>query len=151
MLARTSWTMLKYELWECMSLFFSPVLIIQSFPIKYDVSKGFLVDVHLSSWGSFPLFLVFWEFLWISVELCPMFFLHQLIWSCDFSSLIKNMLICWITLIDFWILNQLYIPGSKLHLVLLWAFLIAQLVKNLSAMQETPVRFLGLEDPLEKG
>ena len=29
----------------------------------------------------------------------------------------------------------------------LWASLIAQLVKNLSAMQETPVRFLGLEDP----
>ena len=27
----------------------------------------------------------------------------------------------------------------------------AQLVKNLSAMQETPVRFLGQEDPLEKG
>ena len=26
----------------------------------------------------------------------------------------------------------------------------AQLVKNLSAMQETPVRFLGREDPLEE-
>ena len=31
-----------------------------------------------------------------------------------------------------------------------WASLIAQLVKSLSAMQETWVRFLGLEDPLEK-
>ena len=29
--------------------------------------------------------------------------------------------------------------------------LIAQLVKNPPAMQETPVRFLGWEDPLEKG
>ena len=29
--------------------------------------------------------------------------------------------------------------------------LIAQLVKNLPAMQETPVWFLGQEDPLEKG
>ena len=28
--------------------------------------------------------------------------------------------------------------------------MIAQLVKNTPAMQETPVRFLGLEDPLEK-
>ena len=28
---------------------------------------------------------------------------------------------------------------------------IAQLVKNLSAMQETQVQFLGWEDPLEKG
>ena len=32
-----------------------------------------------------------------------------------------------------------------------WASLIAQLVKNLPAMQETLVRFLGREDPLEKG
>ena len=29
--------------------------------------------------------------------------------------------------------------------------LIAQLIKNLPAMQDTPVRFLGQEDPLEKG
>ena len=31
------------------------------------------------------------------------------------------------------------------------ASLTAQLVKNLLAMQETPVRFLSQEDPLEKG
>ena len=31
------------------------------------------------------------------------------------------------------------------------ASLVAQLVKNLPAMQETPVRFLGQEDYLEKG
>ena len=31
-----------------------------------------------------------------------------------------------------------------------WACLIAQSVKNLPAMQETQVRFLGWEDPLEK-
>ena len=30
-------------------------------------------------------------------------------------------------------------------------FLIARLVKNLPAVQETLVRFLGQEDPLEKG
>ena len=29
--------------------------------------------------------------------------------------------------------------------------MIAQLVKNPSAMQETPVRFLGRNDPVEKG
>ena len=33
----------------------------------------------------------------------------------------------------------------------LWASLVAQLVKNPPAMQETWVRFLGWEDPLEKG
>ena len=32
-----------------------------------------------------------------------------------------------------------------------WASLEAQLVKNLPAMQETRVRSLGWEDPLEKG
>ena len=32
-----------------------------------------------------------------------------------------------------------------------WASLVAQLVKNPPAMQETPVRFLGQEDSLEKG
>ena len=31
-----------------------------------------------------------------------------------------------------------------------WASLIAQSVKNLPVLQETPVRFLGQEDPLEK-
>ena len=33
---------------------------------------------------------------------------------------------------------------------LLWASLVAQLVKNLPAMQETWVRSLSWEDPLEK-
>ena len=32
-----------------------------------------------------------------------------------------------------------------------WASLIAQLLKNSTAMQETPIRFLGGKDPLEKG
>ena len=33
----------------------------------------------------------------------------------------------------------------------MWASLVAQLVKNPPAMQETPVGFLGQDDPLEKG
>ena len=32
-----------------------------------------------------------------------------------------------------------------------WVSLVAQLVKNPPAMQETLVRFLGREDPLQKG
>ena len=35
--------------------------------------------------------------------------------------------------------------------VCVWASLVTQLVKNLPAMQETLIRFLGLEDSLEKG
>ena len=33
----------------------------------------------------------------------------------------------------------------------IWAFLVAQLVKNLPAMPETQVQSLGQEDPLVKG
>ena len=55
--------------------------------------------------------------------------------------------------------NPSWIPGSGRSagegigypLQCSWASLVAQLVKNLPAMQETPVGFLGQEDPLEKG
>ena len=47
------------------------------------------------------------------------------------------------------VLHWEFLPAlsSKLSV----ASLIAQLVKNLPAVQETPVQFLGQEDPLEKG
>ena len=38
-----------------------------------------------------------------------------------------------------------------MYLPLMWASLVAQLVKNLPAMWETWVQSLGWEDPLEKG
>ena len=41
--------------------------------------------------------------------------------------------------------------GRILTLIYLMVDLIAQLVKNLPAMQETQVQFLGWEDPLETG
>ena len=34
---------------------------------------------------------------------------------------------------------------------ILWASLVAQMVKNPATMKETWIRFLGWEDPLEKG
>ena len=40
---------------------------------------------------------------------------------------------------------------DKFNLIVVWAFLIAQLAKNTPTMQETLVQFLGQEDPLEKG
>ena len=36
------------------------------------------------------------------------------------------------------------------YICIVWAFLVAQSVKNLPAMQETWVQFLGRGDPLEK-
>ena len=47
-----------------------------------------------------------------------------------------------------------YLKTLQVREMLYFSFLtslIAQLVKNVPAMQETPVRFLGQEDPLEKG
>ena len=41
--------------------------------------------------------------------------------------------------------------GTGYPLQYCWASLVVQLVKNLPAMQETWVRSLGWEDPLEKG
>ena len=41
--------------------------------------------------------------------------------------------------------------GTGYPLQYSWPFLAVQLVKNLSAIWETPVRFLGWENPLEKG
>ena len=47
-------------------------------------------------------------------------------------------------------------PFSEVIIILtfitvLWAYLVAQMVKNLPAIQETNVRPLGRDDPLEKG
>ena len=44
-----------------------------------------------------------------------------------------------------------FCPVYSLPIPYMWASLVAQLVKNLPAMQETWVRSLGWEDLLEKG
>ena len=52
---------------------------------------------------------------------------------------------------DYWktiALNRWTFVGKVMSLLI--CFLIAQLVKNLPAMQDTSVQFLGWEDPLEK-
>ena len=48
-------------------------------------------------------------------------------------------------------IRALFLHAILLDLPYEWASLIAQLVKNPSAMQETPVGFLDWEDQLEKG
>ena len=51
---------------------------------KYDLAVGFCW-CSLSSWGSFPLFPVCWEFPpWMGLGFCQMFFLHLLM-PCDVS------------------------------------------------------------------
>ena len=42
-------------------------------------------------------------------------------------------------------------PLESPQLIIVWASLVAQMVKNPPAMQETWVRSLGREDPLEEG
>ena len=47
--------------------------------------------------------------------------------------------------------SHVLLPSLCLQVYFAWASLVAQLVKNLPAMQETWVRSMGWEDPLEKG
>ena len=42
------------------------------------------------------------------------------------------------------------IVHNRIMVICAWASLVAQMVKNLPAVQETLVRALGQEDPLEK-
>ena len=46
--------------------------------------------------------------------------------------------------------NFIWVNSFNFHHLMLWASLVAQLVKNLPVIQETQVWFLGWEDPLEK-
>ena len=48
-------------------------------------------------------------------------------------------------------LGRFHGEGIRYALQYSWASLVAQTVKNLPAMQETPILSLGGEDPLEKG
>ena len=48
------------------------------------------------------------------------------------------------------LIEHTFINFSRI-ILLLRASLVAQMVKNPPAMQETPVQFLGQEDPLELG
>ena len=50
-------------------------------------------------------------------------------------------------LIDICIMKLYYI----LHMHTIWNSLVVQMIKNLPAMQETPIWSLGQDDPLEKG
>ena len=50
----------------------------------------------------------------------------------------------------FWLVHLIHLHLRKLLICMILASLIAQLVKNLPAMQETWVQFLGWKDPLEK-
>ena len=55
------------------------------------------------------------------------------------------------TVKDFSVVNEAEVDVFLELSHFFWASLVAQLVKNLPEMQETPVRSLGWGDPLEKG
>ena len=52
---------------------------------------------------------------------------------------------------QYWKFKYINNADFKPQVPLFWASLVAQTVKNLPAMQETWVRSLGWEDPLEEG
>ena len=66
------------------------------------------------------------------------------------AQLVKNPLQCRRPWFDSWV-RKICWRRDRLLLQYSWASLVAQLVKNIPAMQETWVESLGWEDPLEKG
>ena len=55
----------------------------------------------LPSWGSFLLFLVYWEFLsWMGIEFCQMLFLHFLICHLTFIIIFLRLIFCYIHFTD---------------------------------------------------
>ena len=72
-------------------------------------------------------------------------------------------LFMWLIILTNFLISMIkvYIPGMKSNLIKIYplfttvfffrASLLAQVIKNPPAMQETPVQFVGREDPLEKG
>ena len=78
-------------------------------PLSVKLAVGFY-SCHLSSWGYSLLFLVSWvSLLWKGVVFCTMLFLHLLKWLYGFPFL----LIWYIALIDFHMLNQPCISGTN--------------------------------------
>ena len=78
---------------------------------------------------------------WYSISAC-----------CSVQHILKNTLLINEMLVD--VTQKFLASGSSFllpHSVYLWASLIAQLVNNPPAMQETLGQFLDWEDPLEKG
>ena len=55
--------------------------------ISVMLVRGFFEDFFLSSWRNLLLFLVLEVFIMNRCCICLLLFLHQLIWSCDFSLL----------------------------------------------------------------
>ena len=51
----------------------------------------------------------------------------------------------------FWTRDQSSVPCVGRQILNHWASVVAQIVKNLPAMQETQISSLGQEDPLEEG
>ena len=78
------------------------------------------------------------------------FLLFLVLFLCGLKRLLNNLLL--LNNLKYMSLQLLQWHSKKyIYLSKYWASLIAQLVKNSPAMQETPVWFLGWEDPLEKG
>ena len=77
-------------------------------PLSMILAVGFC-RYSLTSWGSFLLFLAYWVFIMNGCWVLSNAFsasVDMIVWFFFFS-----LLIWWITLIDFWMLNQPCIPG----------------------------------------
>ena len=112
--------------------FFPPWLYHFAFPLT--VHRG-------SSFSTFPPTLVFWFCFGISNHPNG----HKVVTYCSFDLHSSHDQSCWASFLV--LFSHLYIFSDNLY----FGSLLAQVVKNLPAMQETQVRSLGWEDPLKEG
>ena len=76
------------------------------------------------------------------------------VWQADSLSLSpqRSPIMCVCTYMSVYIYTHAYTYICMyIYIYMAWTSLVAQLVKNLPAMQEAQVQFLGWEDPVEKG
>ena len=109
---------------------FLPLVYLSS-PLGFSLTAESVLKIHLTCYRHLFTFLSFLPSLGRHEQKIDLFPCQLVEWATRFLSLFPSLILC----------IHVYREVS----------LVAQTVKNLSAIQETWVRFLGLEDSLEKG
>ena len=130
-----------YPIWRIFSHYFSKFFFLSSLSIAPITQilrylKCFHSSLMFCSFFQNFLYILFWIFLFLWFQV------HYFFSTMFYLLLVHSSLVSYLTL---------YFLSLNVWFWRIWASLVAQLVKNVPATQETLVQFLGWEDPLEKG
>ena len=130
-----------YQIWRIFSHYFSKIFFIFSLnSSNYTNIKIFEVFPQLSN-----ILFIFFKYFFI---FCFWFFYSYVFKFTIFFSTMFYLLLVHSSLVSY---LTLYFLSLNVWFWRIWASLVAQLVKNVPAMQEILVQFLGWKDLLEKG